>query len=569
MTLAKAPDSGLSVRLESPSFQPSFFPRMNSPSGSPAPEPPESFLPPSAEALSAMLPQYEISHLIASGGMGAVYAGIQRALDRPVAVKILPPDAARDHESIGRFRTEAKAMARLIHPNIPAVYDFDVSSGYCYLVMEFIDGCTVHQLISHKELNPELTFRLVSQVCDALQFAHQRGIVHGDIKPSNLLVTQDGIVKLADFGLAQLTGAGAAQAESYAPMGTPEYAAPELWQAGAAMDHRADLYSLGCVFYEMLTGSIPQGKFDLPAKALGLDPLVDQIIVRCMQQKPDLRYQSALGIKNDLETLQQSPAATPMLAPPIKVLRRTARPQGKRSPVKKPARPPRLLLWLLPVAALGAGAWFILRSSDTPAPTALSPATPETGPMPTVLPAPPAPAAALPPGPAQAAPTVPLPAAGPALSPATAEKITALLTTYRSDWKSRVTDKVGPEHERLGKLYLAALTKLQAEFTQAADAPTALAVQTEITRFARDPSGLAGSSLSSNEKLATLQKTLTAALAKAQAIVKPAASQLHEQCLLAFKKIEDSAPENEQAILALLYDKIVKAPDLAGVVLPE
>ncbi len=247
---------------------------MSTPSGSSAPIPPDSFLPPSPEEMAAMLPQYDISHLIAAGGMGAVYAGMQRALDRPVAIKILPPGAARDGESIDRFRTEAKAMARLIHPNIPAVYDFDVSAGYCYLAMEFIDGPNVHQLIARNELTPNLTFHLLAQVCDALHFAHQRGIVHGDIKPSNLLVTQEGTVKLADFGLAQLVEHGNRPADQYAPMGTPEYAAPELWQPGVVMDHRADLYSLGCVFFEMLTGAPPQGEFQLPAAALKLDPRV-------------------------------------------------------------------------------------------------------------------------------------------------------------------------------------------------------------------------------------------------------------------------------------------------------
>ena len=119
-----------------------------------------------------MLPQYEIRHLIAAGGMGAVYAGTQRALNRPIAIKILPPDAAKDGESIGRFRTEARAMARLSHPNIPTVFDFDVSAGYCYLAMEYIDGCNVHQLITRGELTPALTYKLLAQVCEALHFAH-------------------------------------------------------------------------------------------------------------------------------------------------------------------------------------------------------------------------------------------------------------------------------------------------------------------------------------------------------------------------------------------------------------
>jgi len=328
---------------------------MTTPAGSPAPD---SFQPPGPEELAAMLPQYDISHLIAAGGMGAVYAGVQRALDRPVAIKILPPGAARDGESIERFRTEAKAMARLNHANIPAVYDFDVSRGYCYLVMEFIEGVTVHQLITGKELTPDATYGLITQVCEALQFAHQRGIVHGDIKPSNLLVTPDGMVKLADFGLAQLTGPGAATTETYSPMGTPEYAAPELWNPHAVMDHRADLYSLGCVFYEMLTETIPQGQFELPAARFKLDPRVDSIIIRCMQQKPALRYQSAADIRADIEALQQSAKVNPLLKSAVRVYRPpVARPgtpaatRPRRVPAKKATGFP--WFWIIIAGLLG------------------------------------------------------------------------------------------------------------------------------------------------------------------------------------------------------------------------
>lgn len=305
------------------------------------PQSSDAFLPPSAEELAAMLPQYDIHHLIAAGGMGAVYAGSQRALDRPVAIKVLPPGAAKDGESIDRFRTEAKAMARLIHPNIPAVYDFDVSSGYCYLVMEFIDGRNVHELVTQHSLTPELTCNLIAQVCEALQFAHQRGIVHGDIKPSNLLVTQEGVLKLADFGLAQLMDAGSRESGGdYAPMGTPEYAAPELWQPDVVMDHRADLYSLGCVFYEMLTGAPPEGSFQLPAGPLKLDPKIDAIISRCMQQQPAQRYQSAAEIKKDVDAIRHGaaiPATTASSAKPAAV--RVVRPGKGRLPSQSPPRP--------------------------------------------------------------------------------------------------------------------------------------------------------------------------------------------------------------------------------------
>lgn len=340
---------------------------MTLPSGSSAPVPPEAFLPPSAEELSAMLPQYEITHLIAAGGMGAVYGGMQRALDRPVAIKILPPAAARDHESIDRFRTEAKAMARLTHANIPAVYDFDVSGGYCYLAMEFIDGWNVHQLILQKELSPELTYSLLSQACDALQFAHQRGIVHGDIKPSNLLVTQEGVLKLADFGLAQL--AGSRESETYEPMGTPEYAAPELWQPGVVMDQRADLYSLGCVFFEMLTGAPPQGQFQLPAVPLKLDPRVDTVIARCMQQNPDLRYQSAAEVKKAFDAIREPAKGAPH--PAVRVVRPPGRrpaggPRRRSGPRRAQPSQGSPFLWILLAALVIAIVAYLIQQAGKP-----------------------------------------------------------------------------------------------------------------------------------------------------------------------------------------------------------
>lgn len=255
------------------------------------------FSPPAPEELERLLPNYAITQLIAFGGMGAVYGGMQRGLDRPVAIKILPPDAGRDQESLDRFRTEAKAMARLTHPNIPAVYDFAVVEEFCVLVMELVEGPNVFTLIRDKALQPPHALEILAQVCDAVHFAHSRGIIHGDIKPGNMLINQDGVVKLADFGLARLMEHGDRASDSWTPMGTPEYAAPELYDKNATPDHRADIYSLGVVLHEMLTGSPPVGEFDLPAEALGLDPRVDDIIARCMEFNPAARYQSAQEVR--------------------------------------------------------------------------------------------------------------------------------------------------------------------------------------------------------------------------------------------------------------------------------
>ena len=554
--------------------------------GSTAPVPPESFVPPTAEELGAMLPHYEISHLIAAGGMGAVYAGMQRALDRAVAIKILPPDAARDGESIGRFRTEAKAMARLTHPNIPAVYDFDVSAGYCYLVMEYVDGWNVHQLITQSELTPDLTYSLLSQVCDALHYAHQRGIVHGDIKPSNLLVTQEGTVKLADFGLAQLTGSR--ETETFAPMGTPEYAAPELWQPGVEMDHRADLYSLGCVFYEMLTGAAPQGQFTLPAAALRLDHRVDTVIARCMQQKPDLRYQSAAEVRAAIEAIRAPAPGTTLVKPAVRIVRPPARRPTAGSNTRRRAKKPTSagpVLWVLGLGlALVAGAFLLKEkpasssvsagSSDHATSSAAVAPQNENVATPSVPGIPPAatPGEETPPRPVPAQmpasttlATTPPPALTNALSAATAEKIMAFRAKYRAEWQSAVSSRLTTERDRLAAYYLTALEKYRDEAAKLNDTAALLAIRNETDRFKSTREGLPEAQYSSIAKLATLQKTLTTSLAAASAKLKQPADQLRERCLLELKQIETAAASGDQEIVSTLYDKLVATPDLASV----
>ncbi len=301
------------------------------------------FVPPEPAELERMLPQYAIQRLIASGGMGAVYAGLQRDLDRPVAIKILPPDAGRDGESIDRFRTEAKAMARLIHPHIPAVFEFAVVEEYCVLVMELVDGSNVFQLIRESLLPSRRAIEVFQQVCDAVQFAHSRSIVHGDIKPSNILVNTDGQAKLADFGLARLMEQSDRDSSSWTPMGTPEYAAPELYDRNATPDHRADIYSLGVVLHEMLTGAAPSGEFELPATALKLDPRIDEIIARCMEINPDLRYQSVAEIRQltreILDGINAPPPAPPQRAASRKItLAQRKAPTGARKPAAAPSK---------------------------------------------------------------------------------------------------------------------------------------------------------------------------------------------------------------------------------------
>ena len=194
-----------------------------------------------------MLPQLEILGFIGKGGMGAVYKARQLALDRLVALKILPPQAASGLGFPERFNREARALARLSHPNIVAVHEFGQVNGMPFFVMEFVDGLNLRQLERAGKLSPREALQIVPQICEALQFAHEEGIVHRDIKPENILLDKKGRVKIADFGIAKIMGrkAQAGITETRGAIGTPQYMAPEQVEKPETVDHRADIFSLG------------------------------------------------------------------------------------------------------------------------------------------------------------------------------------------------------------------------------------------------------------------------------------------------------------------------------------
>jgi serine/threonine protein kinase len=232
------------------------------------------FIPPSLEELAQQFPQLEILELLGQGGMGIVYKARQPRLDRLVALKILPAEAGRDLAFAERFVREARALAKLSHPSIVTVYDFGESGGRFYLLMEFVDGVNLRHLLQEQRLTPEQALTIVPQLCEALQYAHEQGVVHRDIKPENILLDKRGHVKIADFGLAKLLGpkvADSALTGSQQIMGTPHYMAPEQWERPQSVDHRADIYSLGVVFYEMLTGELPLGRFAPPSQKVQVD----------------------------------------------------------------------------------------------------------------------------------------------------------------------------------------------------------------------------------------------------------------------------------------------------------
>ncbi|MCB1065263.1 MAG: serine/threonine protein kinase [Verrucomicrobiae bacterium] len=305
-------------------------------SATPSPPIPEFALP--VEELQTLFPDLEILKLLGAGGMGAVYQARQPRLDRLAALKVLscPPEL---HENFSlRFEREAQVLARLDHPNIVTIFDFGeiepdgerVRSLFWFL-MEFVDGADLNQLIRTKKLTPEHAFPLVPQICDALQYAHDEGITHRDIKPANILVNHKGRVKIADFGLARLID-GEATADAMmtgltltgTSMGTPHYMAPEQWETPEKVDHRADIYSLGVVIYEMLTGERPAGVFDPPSRKVQVDVRIDEVVLKAMEKEPERRYQQASHMKEDVTRVVEEPRKAPRM-------KRKA--SGKRFPI--------------------------------------------------------------------------------------------------------------------------------------------------------------------------------------------------------------------------------------------
>jgi serine/threonine protein kinase len=256
------------------------------------------------------LPQFEILELLGRGGMGVVYKARQLNLDRIVALKILPPLDAQSPDFVARFTREARALAKLNHPNIVNVYDFGETGGLYWIIMEFVDGANLRQLFQTRKLTSAEALAIVPKICDALQYAHEEGLVHRDIKPENLLLDKKGRVKIADFGLAKLLRREPLDMTltlSGMALGTLRYMAPEQMDKPETVDHRADLYSLGVVIYEMLTGETPVGRFELPSQKAQVDVRFDEIVLHALEREPDRRYQHASQVREDVEKVTSSP----------------------------------------------------------------------------------------------------------------------------------------------------------------------------------------------------------------------------------------------------------------------
>jgi len=346
------------------------------------------FQAPEIDQLAPLFPAYHIECLIATGGMSAVYRAVQKSLDRTVAIKILPREFSQDPNFCTIFEAEAKSMARLNHPNLIGVYDFGEVNGMLFIIMEFVSGQSLFHCAHGHAVEPNEVMRLISAVCSGLAHAHENGIIHRDIKPSNILLDHRNEPKIGDFGLAHPVGTGHQEgAEIY---GTPGYTAPEVVNDPKSVNHRADIFSIGVLLHELLTGKLPADDPRPASQIAHCDLRFDAIISCATAENPEARYANAhqiiaeiSNIQNQvtsaydaLSTPQTSPAHASQAGPRIKPAH-AARTISRPVPVKKKSSGISMtygLIMLILVIALGYLAYkrylgealFIKRSVITP-----------------------------------------------------------------------------------------------------------------------------------------------------------------------------------------------------------
>jgi len=477
---------------------------------------------------------------------------VQLSLDRQVAIKLLPPAIEKQDAAFAeRFKNEARLMGRMNHPAIVSVYDFGrTTDGQLYFVMEYVDGTDVQRMIAREgRLPPEHALAVTAHLCDALGYAHKQGIVHRDIKPSNVLIDLEGRIKVADFGLAKLTdnSLNSGLTQTGMAMGTPDYVAPETLTLGTEVDGRADIYAVGVMLYQMLTGDIPRGMFKMPSqKFQSIDPRFDGIIRRALEHDREERYQSSHELRMALDVILTTPrvehgketsAALPkqQAHTPGRTVVPSSRnpgsaPQRRPLPEPEPYLPPQpaqsstLPYVIAALLMLGGGGWFIVNRQPpaavpnpfepnaapavvaTPAPT-----TPEKIPPPSMTPPagtskPPSPPPVIKPAittsrPAIVTPpkiTPPVPPSTPADSAKpVADRLALLESQFQTAFERDVNAAYADQITTLGTGYASALNRAMQDATKAGRLDEAIALREEKQRFTThkfmpsiDPTGL-------------------------------------------------------------------------------
>lgn len=263
----------------------------------------------------------EIREEVGRGGMATVYRAQQISMDRYVAVKVLPPEFVHQTASLNRFKQEASIVARLEHRAIVPVHDYGEYEGIPYIVMRYMDGGSVEDLLAEGPLAPEQVLQILQQIAPALDYAHREGVLHRDLKPSNILLDANGDAFITDFGIARILGANKKPLTTSGVVGTPSYMSPEQAQ-GHELDGRSDVYALGVVLFEMLTGVRPfdgetpysvavKHVTEAPPSACSMNPdlprAVEQVLYKALAKKPDARYQTAAELTEALAAALQSP----------------------------------------------------------------------------------------------------------------------------------------------------------------------------------------------------------------------------------------------------------------------
>ncbi len=341
--------------------------------------------------LAPLFPGYEIEMLIATGGMGAVYRAIQKSLDRTVAIKILPREFSSDAAFCSGFEAEAKAMARLNHVNLVGVYDFGEVDGMLYIVMEYVAGKSLYHSSNGNAIHPSEVIRLITGICDGLAHAHEHGILHRDIKPSNILLDSNALPKIGDFGLARPVETKIQEGEEI--FGTPHYTAPEVVDAPNSVDHRADIFSVGVLLHELLTGRLPATDPRSASVISHCDSRFDAIIHRATQHNPNSRYGSAIEIAQDLQNIANT--ASTKVRRMVKPVNRRAIPHP--APTTRHITKPQssgsssIFFWII-VLIIGAIIYLVASTNEPfkkrlnkllPANTSLNPSPPNPTPPPT------------------------------------------------------------------------------------------------------------------------------------------------------------------------------------------